>query len=130
MITGTQSAHQAYAESRFEMTALTASAHIREGFGTVLTDNFLQFHRNFIKGLLPGNPFEFVSDPLQGILQTIGIVLVIGDVQTFPADISFTLNVALVTLHLHDAVIFHFDLQAAVLRTKDASGSMSGSHNF
>jgi len=56
-------------------------------------------------------------------------MLVVGDIQPLPADISLAADIALVSPYLDDAVVLHFHLQAAVLGAEDTSGPVYCSHD-
>ena len=57
--------HQPDTEGNLKMAALTASAHVSKGTRAVLADNAFELGCNFINGLIPGNPFKFISDFFQ-----------------------------------------------------------------
>jgi len=123
-----QAPHQTHAESRFKMTALSAAAHVGKRAGAVFVNDALELRCDFIDGLVPGDPLEFVPDFFERIFQAVGVVLVIGDVQTLAADIPFAFGVGFVASNFDDAVVFHFDFQTAVLRAEDTAGFKYFSH--
>jgi hypothetical protein len=123
-----QAPQQAYTEGRLEMASLAAAAHVGEGTRAVGVHDGPEFFGYLVDGLVPGVPLEAVSDPLQRVLQAVGIVLMRGDVQAFAADIAPAPGIALVALDPDDAVVFHLDLKAAVLGTQYASCPVPLSH--
>ena len=127
---GSQTPHQADTEARLEVAPLAAAPHVGKGFGAVPVDDIPELRRDLADGLIPGDPFEPVSDSLQGVLQAVGIVLVIGDVHAFPADIALAPDIALVALDLDNSIVLHLDHQAAVLGAEDTAGLVCGSHRF
>jgi hypothetical protein len=112
------------------VASLSAAAHIGKGLGTVLLDDSLELCSDLVDGLLPGDPLKGASYPLQRILQSVGVVLVIGNVQPFPANVAFTSDITLVPFHLHNAIILYLDFQPAVLCTQDATGFIGRIHDF
>ncbi len=111
------------------MAALPAAAHVGKRTRTILVNNTFEFGGDFVDGLVPGNPLKFIPDFFQRIFQPVGIVLMIGDMQTLAADIAFAFYICLVALHFNDAVRFHLDFQAAILCAEDTAGFMNLSHN-
>ena len=122
-------AQEADAESGLKMTSLHRSAHISERARTVCAHDTFEPGGDFVRRLIPGDALEFTADFLERVLQPVGVVLVISYIHTFTADITFAFGVGFIRPYLHHAVIFHFDIQAAILRAKDTAGFMNLSHN-
>ena len=99
------------------MTPLTASAHIGERARTMGLNSRFELFRYLAEGLIPGDLFELVPYSFQRLLQPILVVLVMEDLQSFPAIVPLAARIFLVRTHFDYAVRFNQNLEAAVLRT-------------
>ena len=70
------------------MTTLAASSHVSERPGAIGLESRLDLGRNFVQGNIPGDAFEVIPDPFEGILQPLRVILEIGHVRALPAEIS------------------------------------------
>jgi hypothetical protein len=61
-------------------------------------------------------------------LETVGIMLMIGDIHSLAANISFAAEITFITFDLDDLVIFYTHFQPAILGTKDTAGMVNRSH--
>jgi hypothetical protein len=129
MVPGTQSSHELNAEKRIEMTTLTAPTHVSQGTGTMLFQKTPELCRNFFHGLIPGYPDKLVSDPFQRMGQAVVMMVMMGHVQTFPADVSLASGIVPVRHDFGYGVVFNKDLQPAILGTENTTGFMTVSHS-
>ena len=130
VVLGAQAAQQPHAEGRLEVAALPAAAHVRERAGSVPVEDVLQPGGDLVQGLVPGYFLEAVADPLQGVGQPVGVVLVMDDVQPLAAGVALAAGVFLVRPHLDHAVVGDLDFEAAVLRAEHAARFVPLGHPY
>ena len=80
---------------------------------TMLKLDVLQFIRNFIKCLLPGNLLPTISGLLNRCSKPIRIVVDILQRNRFGADVPFTDRVEFVAFDRFDLVVLNYDFQTA-----------------
>ena len=70
------------------MTTLATTPHIRYGAGPVCPDDLLELTRYFIQCLLPGDALKLISNALERELQSLRVILKIGNVRSLSAKIT------------------------------------------
>jgi hypothetical protein len=86
----------------------------------VLPYDFFQPGRDFIQGLLPGDALVPASDAFEGIFQPLRVVLEIGNVGPFPADVPLRSGIFFIRPDLEDPASLGGHFQAAVAVAEDA----------
>ena len=107
-----------------------AAEHIGQGAGTMGLQNSPLAFRQSLQWPGPKKSFQICPGPLQWMGQTVGVVLMEGDVQTFSAGISLTSGVVLVRSGFDNTIIFHQDLKAAINAAKGTACFMSRFHEI
>ena len=107
MIAGTQTPQQAYAKSGLEVAGLSPSPHIGDGTRTILIFYFPQAGRDLSDSLFPAYAHKFTVHFFQGVLQSLVMMLKVGDVHTFATHITLTAGIALVSSYFDNAVVFN-----------------------
>ena len=84
----------------------------------MLFHDAFKFGRNFFNGLVPGNFFKLVPDLFQRMSESVGVVLIVLDVQPLAADIAFAARIVLVPLDFSYTVVLYADFQSAYVASQ------------
>jgi hypothetical protein len=87
-----------------------------------------QLGGNLIEGLIPGDLFKGAPHALERVGESLGVMLVVGNVHPLATDIPLASRVLLVGPNFDDAVLFDYDLQSAVLSAQHTTRLLPVSH--
>jgi hypothetical protein len=110
------------------MTGQTSSTHVRKRLWAVLIDNSSKFGGNLVKGLIPGDFVKSSARSFERMFESIRVMLVVSDFESFSTNIPFTSWIVLVRSHFDYPVVFDLQLKAAVLSAAYASALVPCSH--
>jgi hypothetical protein len=79
----------------------------------VFVRNGSEPNRDLVYGLVPRNPFKPFLHPFQRILQAVGMVLVIADIEPLAADIPLAVQIVLVAPAFDNLIILDANFQPA-----------------
>lgn len=76
--------------------------------------NLLEFCRDFVERLVPGDALEPIADSLQGEFQPLRFILEVSNVGAFAADISTGTWIVFIRSHPKDLASLRHHLQPAI----------------
>ena len=72
-------------------------------------------------GPFPGYLLKYVTHPFERMHEPIGVVLMIGDIQSLAANVTLATGMVLVAANLDDSIVFNPHFQPAEIRTEDTA---------
>ena len=74
---------------------------------------FFELGRNLLYGLVPRNLFKPIPHAFQRILETVGMMLMVTNIESLTANIPLAVQVFLVTPAFDNLIIFNANFQSA-----------------